>query len=219
MALLKRFRIGDIDGDGIPDPGGYRTSVVFRPFHEVNGGFFWWGKPNAADYLQLWSNMISRSAGEGGVYNLIWAYSGNRDTSTTTDPATYTPYAVDIGALDTYDPEQGKGNAVDALGLEGYSAIARSQFGKVHRMALTEVGPHGSADTGLEPRRHHPDGQEGQDQAALVDALVRRRHAGPGQGQRCLGLQAAQLAPRRQGLAQRLLQQPLLPQVAHPLVE
>lgn len=151
MALLKRFQDGDIDGDGTPDEGGYRTSVVFRPFHEVNGGFFWWGKPNAADYLQLWSNMISRSAGEGGVYNLIWAYSGNRDTSTTTDPAMYTPYAVDIGALDTYDPEQGKGNAVDALGLEGYGAIARSQFGKVHRMALTEVGPHGSADQDWNP--------------------------------------------------------------------
>lgn len=150
MALLKRFQIGDVDGDGTSDPGGYRTPIVFRPFHEANGGFFWWGKPDPDTYRQLWSSIQSRAVGEG-VHNVLWTYSGNWKTSTTTNPASYVPYNVDIGGLDTYDPEQGAGNATDKLGLEGYSNIARANNGKVHRMALTEVGPHGSGNKAWNP--------------------------------------------------------------------
>lgn len=140
LDLLKRFQEGDSDGNG--DNGaidGERTAVVVRPLHEVNGDFFWWGKPKPATYRKVWSMMQSAAAAKG-VTNIVWAYSGNRKTSTTTDPGLYVPANVDIGGLDAYDPETGKGNAADVQPLEGYAAIAK----KSTRMALTEVGPHTS---------------------------------------------------------------------------
>ncbi|MCW2815874.1 MAG: hypothetical protein JWN84_3329 [Nocardioides sp.] len=149
LQLLKRFQDGDSDADG--DDGavdGERTAVVVRALHEVNGGFFWWGKPTPSIYQRLYAE-LQRRATEAGVHNVVWGYSGNRKTSSTTDPAAYVPLRVDVGGLDSYDPEIGQGNAVDVLGLEGYAAIDR--VARVTRMALTEVGPHGSRDGSWNP--------------------------------------------------------------------
>lgn len=147
LDLLLRFQRGDADGDGMADAGPCLcTAVVVRPLHEVNGDFFWWGKPDPATYKKLFARLQSTARAKG-VHNVLWGYSGNRDTSSTTNPATYVPAQIDLGGLDAYDPEQGKGNAVDEQPLEGYSAIARA----VPRMALTEVGPHGSADRKWNP--------------------------------------------------------------------
>lgn len=139
LGLLARFQ----DGDG----GRHRrTAVVFRPLHEANGDFFWWGKPDPVVYRKVWARMQAR-AGAAGVHNIVWAYSGNRWTSGVRDPATLVPTAVDLGGLDTYDPEKGADNGLDRLWLEGYGAIER----EVPRMALTEVGPHGSRDGSWKP--------------------------------------------------------------------
>lgn len=161
LALLKRFQDDDADGNGISDHDPcWCTPVVVRPLHEVNGAFFWWGRPDPKDYQAVWARLQSGAAASG-VHNVVWAYSGNRKTSSTKDPALYVPRQVDIGGLDTYDPEQGRGNAADVLPLEGYSAVAA----KVNRMAITEVGPHGSAD-----RKWNP---------AVVRAGVRRARIRP----------------------------------------
>lgn len=147
LDLVKRLQDDDADGDGASDHDPcWCTPVVVRPLHEVNGDFFWWGKPDPAVYRQVWAR-LQQTAAAKDVHNVVWAYSGNRDTSSTNDPALYTPTKVDIGGLDSYDPEQGAGNAGDVLPLEGYAAIAR----KIGRMALTEVGPHGSADRAWNP--------------------------------------------------------------------
>ncbi len=72
---------------------------------------------------------------------MLWAYSANRYTRpNTTSPASYAPARVDVGGLDTYDPDYRKADAKDRVNLEGYSAI-KPRSG---RRALTEVGPHGS---------------------------------------------------------------------------
>ena len=149
LALLKRFQDGDSDGDGDSGPDdGERTAVVVRPLHEVNGDFFWWGQPNPATYRTIWAEMQSRAI-SADVRNIVWAYSGNRKTVSTKNPADYVPTAVDVGGLDSYDPETGRGNAADVLGLEGYAAIDQSP--SVTRMALTEVGPHSSRDGSWNP--------------------------------------------------------------------
>lgn len=149
LLLLQRFQDGDSDGDG--DDGqvdGERTAVVVRPLHEVNGAFFWWGQPDPTTYRKIWTEMQARAA-SAGVHNIVWAYSGNRRTTSTKNPADYVPTQVDIGGLDSYDPETGRGNAPDVLGLEGYAAIDASP--SVTRMALTEVGPHTSTDGAWNP--------------------------------------------------------------------
>lgn len=135
LALLARFE----DGDGGLFP---RTPIVFRPLHEANGAFFWWGKPDPAVYRKLWTRMQAR-ARQAGVHNIVWAYSFNRRTVGVMDPARLLPARVDVGGLDTYDPERGDDNTEDHLWLEGYAAVA-GRTGDVPRTALSEVGPHGS---------------------------------------------------------------------------
>lgn len=59
------------DGEAVP--------LVFRPFHEMSGGWFWWGAGNAsaADYRSLWRFTVEYLRDERGVHNLLWAYSTN----------------------------------------------------------------------------------------------------------------------------------------------
>ena len=96
------------------------------------------GKPEPRIYRALWARMQERAA-DAGVHNILWAYAANRWTAGVRDPRTLVPDRVDVGGLDSYDPEQGKANRADRLWLEGYPQVK-----PVPRMALTEVGPHGS---------------------------------------------------------------------------
>jgi mannan endo-1,4-beta-mannosidase len=51
--------------------------MVFRPFHEMSGGWFWWGAGHATpeQYRQLWRFTADYLRGTRGLHNLLWAYS------------------------------------------------------------------------------------------------------------------------------------------------
>ena len=52
--------------------------VLWRPFHEFDGGWFWWGKKGGENFIKLWQMMYDRYTNEFGLTNLIWVlgYSG-----------------------------------------------------------------------------------------------------------------------------------------------
>ena len=105
MALLHRLQ----------DAG---VAVVFRPFHEANGGWFWWGHPDPKTYKSLWSRMQSRAAADG-VHNIVWGYSFNAVTNKTiTDPTKLLPAKVDLAGMDSYDDES-KSNPKDDFVTDG----------------------------------------------------------------------------------------------------
>lgn len=56
------------DGELIP--------VIFRPYHEMSGGWFWWGAKHCSpeDYIALWRETIDRLRSRG-VHNIVVAYS------------------------------------------------------------------------------------------------------------------------------------------------
>ncbi len=58
------------DGEGNPVP------VIFRPWHENTGNWFWWGEGNctAEDYKALW-NMTQDYMNEALPGQLVWSYS------------------------------------------------------------------------------------------------------------------------------------------------
>lgn len=60
----------------IKDAQGNRIGVIFRPWHEHTGGWFWWGASNCSvdDYKALWTTIRERFD-EKGVDNVLWAYS------------------------------------------------------------------------------------------------------------------------------------------------
>lgn len=57
-------------------PSGTKIPVLFRPWHEHTGSWFWWGKDHCTieEYRELW--MLTREVLDGkGVTNLLYAYS------------------------------------------------------------------------------------------------------------------------------------------------
>ena len=57
--------------------------VLWRPFHELNGGWFWWSKGGAAQFKQLWTTMYDYFVNERKLNNLIWVlcYDGTPDSN------------------------------------------------------------------------------------------------------------------------------------------
>lgn len=83
--------------------------VLWRPFHELDGGWFWWGKGGAENFVKLWRIMYDRYTNHWGLDNLIWVlgYSGNnRDYDSWYPGDEY----VDIAGADSYS-----GGACDYL--------------------------------------------------------------------------------------------------------
>ena len=55
------------------------VTVLWRPFHEFDGKWFWWGKGGSENFIKLWQMMYDRYTNHWGLNNLIWVlgYSGN----------------------------------------------------------------------------------------------------------------------------------------------
>jgi hypothetical protein len=81
--------------------------VLFRPYHEMNGGWFWWGKKQA--YPELWDALYDELAVRQKLDNLIWVWSPDREAA---DARTYFPrrHKPDVAGTDMYetDPETPK---------------------------------------------------------------------------------------------------------------
>ena len=48
--------------------------VIWRPFHECSGGWFWWGVHGPEPFKKAWRIMFDRFTGKFGLTNLIWCY-------------------------------------------------------------------------------------------------------------------------------------------------
>lgn len=46
--------------------------VLWRPFHEFDGAWFWWGKGGAENFKKLWIMMYEHFTYDLGLNNLIW---------------------------------------------------------------------------------------------------------------------------------------------------
>lgn len=77
--------------------------VLWRPFHEMNGGWFWWGQKT--NFTALWEIMFSRYTYYHGLNNLLWVWSANANNQWAPNPESY--YVgidrCDILGMDIYD--------------------------------------------------------------------------------------------------------------------
>jgi hypothetical protein len=105
--------------------------VLFRPYHEMNGGWFWWGKQDA--YPRLWDALYDELAVRKKLDNLIWVWSSDRDTP---DAARYAPlrHKPDIAGIDVYETDSASPKF--AAGRASLAAV----FGNETPFAITEVG-------------------------------------------------------------------------------
>lgn len=126
--------------------------IVFRPWHEHNGDWFFWGKGHITEqqYIELWRFTVDYLKDEKGINNFIWAYSPDRSRMSDDFEASYfygypgDDY-VDVIGLDNYWDMGHAANPADAqtqlkaltASLKGIVKIAEAK-NKVP--ALTEGG-------------------------------------------------------------------------------
>jgi mannan endo-1,4-beta-mannosidase len=114
---LKKF-----DAAGVP--------VLWRPLHEAQGGWFWWGAKGPKPFIQLWQMMYDRLVNVDGVHNLVWVYTSADDLAWYPGDAYVDVVGIDAYPKDLEDPQS-------ALWAElkneyaGRKPLAISEFGGV----------------------------------------------------------------------------------------
>ncbi|MCY1722926.1 glycosyl hydrolase [Prolixibacteraceae bacterium Z1-6] len=87
------------------DDGTY-IPILFRPFHEHTGSWFWWGKDlcSVEDYKTLWRFTVDYLQNEKGIHHLLYTYSTDRFETTEGYLERYPgDEIVDILGFDLYD--------------------------------------------------------------------------------------------------------------------
>ncbi len=131
--FIQDLRVGFLFKRSIP--------IVFRPFHEHTGSWFWWGDQHctADEYKALWHFTVRYLRDQKGLHNLLWAYSPDifRDKDHYLERYPGDAY-VDVIGLDDYH-DVGSGGKMEDLTrrLKVVVEIAESK-GKI--AALTETG-------------------------------------------------------------------------------
>ena len=117
--------------------------VIFRPFHEMNGSWFWWGEGNCSveDYKVLWQETVDLLRETHGLNNLLYAYSPNK-LNPNDDYMKYYPGDdyVDVFGIDIYDFKNS----------EDYIHSVIHDLAIVKKVAQEKQKPYAFTETGLE---------------------------------------------------------------------
>lgn len=73
--------------------------VLWRPFHEFDGGWFWWGKGGPNSFIKLWQLMYERYTYVHQLNNLIWVLGYSGEVKDGWYPG---DEYIDIAGADTY---------------------------------------------------------------------------------------------------------------------
>lgn len=128
--------------------------VLWRPLHEMNGGWFWWCRRDDQDrwtsrdhFVKLWKQMHHYMVSDRGLDHLIWVYSAAVQTDAGQRAANvYYPGDAwaDVVGLDWYSDDL---SDIDRLG--SYTQLLR--FNKP--FAITEFGPQSRRDGSFDNQR------------------------------------------------------------------
>lgn len=153
--LTKYLDLIALAADNAVDENGTKIPIIFRPWHENAGSWFWWGAAfgNPAEYAELFRYTVEYLRDVKDVHNLLYAFSpgsgfgGDKDLYLRTYPG---DDFIDVLGYDTYDASASKtflDGMVDDLAM--MSDLA-DQKGKIS--ALTEFGITG----GVQPDGSNP---------------------------------------------------------------
>lgn len=126
--------------NSIKTPNGKKVPILFRPYHENTGSWFWWGKKfcTPEEYKILWA-MTENILKKNGVNNVLYVYSPSGGITETEYMERYPgDLLIDVLGIDIYQMEKNDTFVKDIT--KSFDYISR--LGKVHHkpIALTETG-------------------------------------------------------------------------------
>jgi mannan endo-1,4-beta-mannosidase len=122
----------DVIADYLKQLQAARVPVLWRPYHEINGDWFWWGgRPGENGSVAIYRLLFDRIVRFHRINNLIWIWNVDRPIEHRGAFAEYYPGAgfFDVASLDVYDSD---------FNPVYYSELNRIAAGKP--IALAEVG-------------------------------------------------------------------------------
>lgn len=110
-----------------------RVPVLWRPLHEANGRWFWWGAKGPEPFKKLWRMMFERFVVRHKLNNLLWVFS----PGAAIDLADWYPgdAYVDMIGQDHYPPDGSRDPAKDI-----YDELVALRGG-TKLVGLSETGP------------------------------------------------------------------------------
>lgn len=118
--------------------------IIFRPFHEFDGSWFWWGADycSAEDYKAAYKFTVEYLRDIKGVHNILYAFSSDNSYSTSTNYLSRYPgdAYVDVLGMDNYGDLNNQGQTGADKANSKLKMISDLASGKVKIAAMTETG-------------------------------------------------------------------------------
>ena len=112
--------------------------VLWRPLHEAEGGWFWWGAEGPEPCVKLYRLLYDKLTNDYGLDNLIWVWTGY---TFATSPAWYPgDDVVDIVGYDKYNAADGQPN-LSAITSTFYSLVQSTDGHKMVAMSENDSIP------------------------------------------------------------------------------
>ena len=122
--------------------------VLWRPYHEMNGVWFWWGDKKGEDgYIKLWKMLYKRLVEYHHINNLIWVWNANAPRDIPEDEAfAYKDFYpghefVDVLATDVYHFDYEQKDYEELLKLAQDKPIALGEVGELPKTNILKVQP------------------------------------------------------------------------------
>lgn len=146
--------IRDLDGhaDYLEQLAEARVPVLWRPLHEIDGGWFWWtDQENPENTAELWRFMFDYFTHKRKLHNLIWVYSAALRCGKGKEGVTNVemrkrfypgPEYVDIAGIDIYPSDYiGLGKPQDDTYTASFRAMEQVAPGKMIALCECEAIP------------------------------------------------------------------------------
>lgn len=122
--------------------------ILWRPYHEMNGVWFWWGNKPGKDGIQkLWKMMYDRYTNHFHLNNLIWVWGANGPRDIPADEAyAYKDFYpgsnyVDILGTDVYHSDYEQKDYNELLAVAQGKLITLSEVGELPSVAVLQAQP------------------------------------------------------------------------------
>lgn len=128
--------------NGLKGRKGEFIPVIFRPYHELNGNWFWWGGKNCTpgEFKKLWVFTVSYLRDEKQLHHLLYAYNTDRFSSKEEYLLKYPGDEwVDVIGFDIYQRNTSNEKFLEDIG-KMFSTLEEIAAEKKKIPALTEFG-------------------------------------------------------------------------------
>lgn len=118
--------------------------VLWRPYHEMNGDWFWWGYRSGEEgYAELWKMLYQRLVVFHKLNNLIWVWNANELRNSAKEYDGYYPGHdfVDVLATDVYSGHYNQKDYQQLLRIGEGRPIALGEVGKFPSVKTLESQP------------------------------------------------------------------------------